>query len=85
MTAASALLPCGTTSILQTNLQHSQTASATLRRVLDNQRETIALIQEPWIRGGRICGLANIGGKLLLDSSVSNPRTCIFVPKHVAN
>lgn len=51
--------------------------------MLENQRETIALIQEPWIRGDRICGLANIGGKLLLDTSVSKPRTCIFVPKHV--
>lgn len=69
--------------IVQANLQHSQTATATLRRSLEVTTEAIALIQEPWIRKGRICGLSNIGGKLLLDTTVSNPRTCIFAPKHI--
>ncbi|XP_052754178.1 uncharacterized protein LOC128201404 [Galleria mellonella] len=73
----------GKTKIIQINLQHSQTATASLRRVLENNTQTISLIQEPWIRKNRICGLGNSGGKLLLDTSVSKPRTCILVPKHV--
>ncbi|KAG7298773.1 hypothetical protein JYU34_017193, partial [Plutella xylostella] len=48
-------------SVIQTNLQHKQIAAATLRRQLEVNTGTIALIQEPWIRGSRICGLSNIG------------------------
>ncbi|KAL0811348.1 hypothetical protein ABMA28_009758 [Loxostege sticticalis] len=69
--------------IIQTNLQHSQTATACLRRALEVEPETIALIQEPWIRRNKICGLSNIGGDLLLNTNVRNPRTCIFTPKHI--
>lgn len=82
-TAVCAPLPYRTTKFIQTNLQHSQTASASLRRVLETNPNTISMIQEPWIRNGRICGLGSIGGKLIVDASVSNPRTCIFTPKHV--
>ncbi|CAF4826717.1 unnamed protein product [Pieris macdunnoughi] len=71
------------TDLIQANLQHSQTASASLRRLLETNPKTIAAIQEPWIRNGKICGLGCTGGKLLLDTSVSNPRTCIILPKHV--
>lgn len=72
------------TSVLQANLQHSLTATASLRRVLETStKETIALIQEPWIRAGRVCGLSNLSGKLLLDSTCSNPRACIFVPRTI--
>ncbi|XP_047508580.1 uncharacterized protein LOC125051980 [Pieris napi] len=71
------------TDLIQANLQHSQTASASLRRLLETNPKTIAAIQEPWIRNGKICGLGSTGGKLLLDTSVSNPRTCIILPKHV--
>lgn len=66
--------------IIQSNLQHSLTATANLRRVLEKNIKTIALIQEPWIRAGRVCGLNNLGGKLLYDKTCSNPRACIYVP-----
>lgn len=36
--------------ILQTNLQGSHFATASLRRVLEEDTETIAQIQESWIR-----------------------------------
>lgn len=73
---------CGI-NIIQANLQHSQAATATLSRVLENNPQTIALIQEPWIRGDKICGLNKTGGKLLLDTTVSKPRACIYLPKHI--
>ncbi|CAF4841219.1 unnamed protein product [Pieris macdunnoughi] len=56
------------TDLIQANL-HSQTASASLRRLLETNPKTIAAIQEPWIRNGKICGLGTTGGKLLLDTS----------------
>ncbi|CAF4935806.1 unnamed protein product [Pieris macdunnoughi] len=75
--------PLRRTDLIQANLQHSQTASASLRRLLETNPKTIAAIQEPWIRNGKMCGLGNTGGKILLDTRVSNPRTCILIPRHV--
>ena len=69
--------------IIQTNLQHKQIAAATLRRVLEVDNKTVALIQEPWIKNNRVCGLNNKNGKLLLDNTVDKPRTCIVVPKTI--
>ncbi|CAH2088502.1 unnamed protein product [Euphydryas editha] len=70
-------------SITQINLQHSQTATANLRRLLEGKTKTVALIQEPWIGNGRICGLSNIGGKLLLNNNIQYPRTCIYAHRDV--
>ena len=69
--------------IIQTNLQHKQIAAATLRRVLEVDNKTVALIQEPWIKNNRVCSLNNKNGKLLLDNTVDKPRTCIVVPKTI--
>ena len=70
--------------IIQANLQHSQTATACLRRALELEPRTIALIQEPWIRNNRVCGLSNTGGKPFLDThSTDKPRTCAYIPKDV--
>ncbi|XP_075974068.1 uncharacterized protein LOC142975223 [Anticarsia gemmatalis] len=69
--------------IIQTNLQHKQIAAATLRRALEVNNKTVALIQEPWIRNNKICGLSNICGKLLVKPSVDKPRTCIFMPNTI--
>lgn len=69
--------------IIQTNLQHKQIAAATLRRVLEVNHQTVALIQEPWISKNRICGLGNIGGKLFVDTTAETPRTCIFLPNTI--
>lgn len=82
-TVSSTPPPPPTINIIQTNLQHSITSTSTLRRVLEVDQQTIALIQEPWIRKGRVCGLSNIGGRIILDTTVSEPRACIFAPKHV--
>lgn len=67
--------------VVQTNLQHSTAATANLSRVLEKNNETIALIQEPWIRAGRVCGLNKLSGKLLFDNTCVNIRACIFVPQ----
>lgn len=66
--------------VVQTNLQHKILAAAALRRLLEVKPNTIALIQEPWVRGNKICGLNNPGGKILFDASVASPRACIYMP-----
>jgi hypothetical protein len=48
-------------SFLQANLQHSIAASSVLSRTMVVKGIHMALIQEPWIREGRIMGL-NIPG-----------------------
>lgn len=69
--------------ILQANLQHSQTATAQLRRWLGANSTAVALIQEPWINRGSIRGLANLRGKLFGTTDHDNPRTCIITTNNI--
>ena len=69
--------------VLQTNLQHSETATAQMRKWLEVSNSAIALIQEPWVRAGRIRGLFNLGGKLFVANDHEVPRTCIYVTKNI--
>lgn len=62
---------------VQANLHHSRTATAQIRKWLEDNDEAIALIQEPWIRSNIICGLNRFSGKLFYSSGDSPPRTCI--------
>ncbi|XP_045453677.1 uncharacterized protein LOC123662956 [Melitaea cinxia] len=47
--------------VLQANLHHSMTATAQMRKWLEVNTTAIALIQEPWVRNGTVCGLRNSG------------------------
>ncbi|CAH2094545.1 unnamed protein product [Euphydryas editha] len=74
------LSPCN---VLQANLHHSITATAQLRRWLELNSTALALIQEPWVRQGRICGLPNTGGKLIQYTGPESPRSCIFITNNL--
>lgn len=75
--------PSSTCKVLQANLHHSQTATAQLRKWLEAQHTAIALIQEPWIRAGRIQGLSSLGGKLLVSTDHDKPRSCIYTTHNI--
>lgn len=62
--------------LLQVNLHHSVIATAKLRKWLEVNHTAIGLIQEPWIRGGTIRGLSDLGGRLIC-ANISHVRTCI--------
>lgn len=70
-------------SVLQANLHHSQPAMAQLRKWLEVKSTALALIQEPWIRQGRICGIPSKGGKLIHHTGPESPRSCIFVTNNL--
>lgn len=65
--------------LLQVNLQHSKAASAAFCRHFITCKIDIALIQEPWLVGGKIAGLGNAGGTIIYDRTSSRVRTCIVV------
>ena len=69
---------------IQINLQHSRAATATLRRQLDVEQDTVAIIQEPWVVKSKVSGLGNTNGTIFsVNSSHEVSRTCIYVPKHM--
>lgn len=70
-------------STLQVNLHHSVTATAQARKWLESRQTAIALIQEPWVRQGTICGLRNTGGKLYTYTGPENPRACIYITNNI--
>lgn len=75
------LSPCSRA--LQINLHHSLTATAQLRRWLENNKTAVAFIQEPWLsRSGSIQGLGNLKGKLITSNEPS-PRAAIFVTNNI--
>ena len=45
------------------------------------ERPDFVLIQEPWVNGGRICGLRTPGYNLYANGCVGKPRTCILANK----
>lgn len=69
--------------IIQANLHHSTTATAQMRKWLEVNATAIALIQEPWVRNGAICGLRNAGGKLIAHTGPENTRACIYITKNI--
>lgn len=75
--------PSSKIKIIQTNLHHSQTATAQLRKWLEVHHTTIALIQEPWVRAGRTCGLLHTGGKVYYSTAHEIPRTCIYTSSNI--
>ncbi|CAK1595288.1 unnamed protein product [Parnassius mnemosyne] len=75
--------PLSKTSLVQANLHHRETASAQLRKWLEVQRTSIALIQEPWVGAGKIKGRNNLKGKLFYSSDHDKPRACIYTTKYI--
>lgn len=65
--------------VLQINLHHSKAASAALLLQLSKGAADIALIQEPWVIGHRICGLKSAEHTLISGATIGKPRACILV------
>lgn len=68
---------------LQINLHHAKSASATLSKRLFGDSINVALIQEPWIAGGKIRGLPKSICKLVYDFNNDAPRAAILFKNHV--
>lgn len=65
--------------IIQANLHHAKGASAVLSRRFTKDNIDLGLIQEPWVRNGRVLGCSSSNCKLVYDESQSKPRTAIVV------
>ena len=63
---------------LDINLQHCKAASANLVLRLDRYDDYICFIQEPWIRGNKICGLNNTGKIFKSSVETDAPRACMI-------
>jgi ribonuclease HI len=63
--------------LLQINLHHCKAASAELVLRLSTGAVDIVFVQEPWVWGGRVCGLKIPGFKLIVAEE-SSPRACIL-------
>jgi hypothetical protein len=61
--------------VVQINLHHSVAGSVELCARLQNMRTYIALLQEPWVVGRRICGLPARG--LVAFGGRQKVRACI--------
>jgi len=73
-----------TISFVQANLRHSIAASRILTRTIGVKGIDMALIQEPWCRGGCIRGL-NIPGYVLFSANgIERPRACILTRNETA-
>lgn len=62
--------------VVQINLHHSRAASAALCKLMEGI--DIALVQEPWVVRGKVCGLGP-KGELIYSRSSERPRTCIWI------
>jgi hypothetical protein len=67
-----------TISFIQANLQHSIAASKILSRTVAVKGIDLALIQEPWVREGRIMGLNIQGYTLFCARGTDRPRACVI-------
>ena len=69
---------------IQANLQHSIAASRILIRTVSVKGIDIALIQEPWYRGGSVKGLNIPGYALFSVNGKERPRACILTRNKTA-
>ena len=67
---------------IQINLKHCKLASANLMAFMIEKKLKLALIQEPWVRNGKVKGLSH-KDYLLLYKIIDGgkPRSCVFVHK----
>jgi len=73
-----------TISFIQANLQYSIAASRILTRTVGVKGIGMALIQEPWYRGGCMRGLDIPGYSLSSVNGVDRPRACILMRNETA-
>lgn len=70
---------------VQINLKHSKTATANLQVFIIKNDIKVCLIQEPWVRGGKVMGLSHkdyiVYYKALGESG--EPRSCILMHKSI--
>jgi len=66
-------------SFIRANLQHSSVASRIFTRTVDVKEIDVALIQEPWYRGGCNRGLNIPGYSLSSVNGIDRPRACILM------
>ena len=65
---------------IQINLQHSKAAVAAFYKMFSNSSYDVALIQEPYLFQGKVCGLQVPGS---LQFCVANARAAVVAKKHV--
>ena len=68
--------------VVYINLHHSRADSALMYRKLLADNIDKALIQEPWLSGGKIRGLRCKGGSII-SPNCDNPRICIYVKNRI--
>jgi len=73
-----------TISFIQANLQHSIAASRILTRTVGAKGIVMALLQEPWYRGGCIRGLNIPGYTLFSVNGTDRRRACILTRNETA-
>jgi len=73
-----------TISFIQANFQHSIAASRIFTRTVGVKGIDVALIQEPWYRGGCIGGLNIPGYSLFFVNGMDRPRACILMRNETA-
>ena len=73
-----------TISFIQANLQHRIAASRIVTRTVGVKGIDVALIQEPWYRGGCIRGLNIPGFSLFSVNGIDRPRACILMRNETA-
>ncbi len=68
---------------IQSNLQHSKSATGVLSRCLAAQHTRVGLIQEPWVYRDRIRGLGGLRGTLIHDTKAEKLRAGLYLPREV--
>lgn len=84
MSNCNAILGKTTSSIkfIQINLKHSKLASANLIVYIIENKILVALIQEPWIREGKVMGLSHRDYVVHYNyKEDERPRSCILIHK----
>lgn len=69
------------TKVAQLNLHKAKAASAATAREFSKQGFGVMMLQEPWVNGGRICGLTTKSGELVYDRGNKRPRACILIDR----
>lgn len=67
--------------VIQVNLRHKKAASSALVQNFLRMNARVALIQEPWVNQGKVCGLNIPGCEIFYDHTSERPRTCIVLRK----
>lgn len=69
--------------VVKINLHHIKAATAVLRRLFEQERDDVALIQEPRETGSRIAGVPLVDRNVFCGRGTNNPRTSIVVMNNI--